>query len=219
MHRPSFTAVYWSTAILYKILTLLCLYEICGHLLPRLLPPLALLVLVAVGVLRALHHPMGYSFEARLTAAAAFWFDPAVLFLEALIFLFCVSLSLRKHHPITWSRYSFGILVGFGLASCSTFLTYMARFRFGARFEFYFHHLLPMIYFGAATIWLIAFLRPESPTEPWSPDYQRLQQHQNVADEGWNDAEQSKRRLRKWWRRFFRNAAIWPRPIHSNSLR
>jgi hypothetical protein len=149
---------------------------------------------------------MGYSFEARLTAAAAFWFDPAVLFLEALTFLYCIKLSLRKHHLIRWSGYSFGILVGFGLASFSTFLTYMARFKFGSHFEFYFHHLLPLIYFAAAVVWLIAFLRPEPPTEPWSPDRQKFQQHQSVADEGWDDAEQARRRLRKWWR-FFNSPA------------
>ena len=124
-----------------------------------LLPGLS--VAISVIFLWGAMHP-AHSGIGRITTAI-FSFDLGVHCVEGLLLL--LFLALRWYFSAAWSRYDYGILIGFGVSACTTLAADAARSVFGTRSEAYFVYVPPMGYLAAALIWLWTFSAKPQPPE------------------------------------------------------
>ena len=198
MDRPvMFFVLYWSTEMIYGLLALLAIHEVFKSVLEtyyslhhwmRWLPPLAFLTVLGNSMWQALYRPMGRTAIAHF-AAGAYAFVPGVLCLQAIVFVVCLRLGLRKHYPMRWGRYSAGILTGFGMVAVATLLIFMARFRFGPGMELLFRYGPPAAYAGAALTWVKAFYREEPPMTRKATNPEIYRRAANLTSEVTEDAE------------------------------
>ena len=156
--------LYWISEALYGVLALAVLREIFHRVfaLPhaafqwvRLLLPGALFLILTLSVWEMLYHPLGRN---PRIVSGIYWFDFGVHLLEGLILL--LVLGLTTVFPVSWRRYEFGILAGFGINASVTMLAYLFRFEWGSRYELFFRYGPPVGYLLATLIWLHAFLQP-----------------------------------------------------------
>jgi len=180
-HALLFFLTYWIAEVFLSVVALLVLLavfkpvaEVTYMLHPRyrLLLPLALVAIVLFAVWEAAFHPLRHT-PLGHAASGVYSFVLGILFLEALILGACLSQAFSK--TISWGRYDFGILSGFGLSAIMKFAVFLARWNFGNRFEILFRYLLPSAALGAALIWVIAFSRSEPRITKQEPDPNQLQ--------------------------------------------
>ena len=156
---------YWATEGLYGVLALFVLREVfhrlfswayAAHRWVRLLLPLTVLLIFALSIRQTIYHPLGRGIPPLVNAI--YWFDLGVHLLEGVILL--LLLALTAVFPISWRRYEFGILAGFGINASITMLAYLFRFEWGSRYETLFRYGPPLGFVLTTLIWLHAFLRP-----------------------------------------------------------
>ena len=84
----------------------------------------------------------------------------AINCIQAAIFaLFYLSAKLLD---MAFRRHSFGIVLGFGIASIGTLVPYVLRSTFGTKFETFIIYAPSVAYFVSLGVWLSAFFRPEA---------------------------------------------------------
>ena|SRR5215469_3229018 len=159
---------YWITEALYGILALAVVREAFRRVFGpayaayrsfRLLVPTAVVLILIISLWEMAYHPLGHN---PLVVSAIYWFDFGVHLLEGIILL--VLVALTAVFPVSWRRYEFGILTGFGINASITLLAYLFRFEWGSRYEAFFRYGPPIAYVLATLIWLHAFIvPPENP--------------------------------------------------------
>ena len=108
-----------------------------------------------------------------------------IRYLEVGICFLCLRLSWREHSPITWRRYDFNILVGFGVFGLFTLLVYLARLTFRlAMLEGTFRYAPAIAYNFTAVIWVRAFLYEEPPHNKVPPSLRDIQERLETLDKG-----------------------------------
>jgi hypothetical protein len=191
-HPRLFYNLYWTSEIIYGALALLAMREIFkvasdifyfGRGWPRLVPSLAVLAVIAYSVWQALYHAPGTAAMAHLQAGA-YSLLLGIRYLEVGICFLCLRLSWRANFPITWRRYDFSILVGFGIFGLFTLLVYLARLIFAERLETVFRYAPAVAYIFTTAIWLRAFLREEPPHNKVPPSLREIQNRLDILDQG-----------------------------------
>jgi hypothetical protein len=84
--------------------------------------------------------------------------------------LFVVFVVLVALLNVTWRTYAFGIVNGFAVSALGGWLSYGVTSEFGTNFATLAKYSHPVAYILAVVIWLITFIRPESPAamEHWT---------------------------------------------------
>ena len=173
-----FYDVYWITEILYGILAILSMREVFkvasdifyfGWGWTRVIPGGTVFVVIVYSVWQAIYHAPGHAGMAHLQAGA-YALHFGIRYLEVGICLLCLRLSWRQHFPITWQRYDFSILIGFGIYGLFTLAVYLARLTFGlSSLEGAFRYAPSVAYIVTTVIWLRAFLGKEPPVNKTAP--------------------------------------------------
>lgn len=215
LNNPTiFFPMYCWAEIGYGVLGLLAIFQVAE---PRLLisyrfsrwtRPLPYLIIAGVAVVplwRALYYPVGRGPFVHL-AAGMYAFQVAVVLLEAIIFLRCLTLANQKYYPIRFGRHSFGVLLGFGFAAISTLLVCLARYAFLSGVDEYYRYLLPAFYMAARGTWIAAFWNPEPPETRPIPTLEeinrQIERHQERLDRDIRDLQEARKKLK--WPRWFR---------------
>ncbi len=200
--RPRlFYNLYWSSEIIYGVLALLAMREIFkvasdifyfGRGWLRIVPPMAVVLVIANSAWQALYHAPqtaptalpGAKAMAHLQAGAyALLFG--IRYLEVGICFLCLRLSWREHSPVTWRRYDFNILVGFGVFGLFTLLVYLARLTFRlAMLESTFRYAPAIAYTFTTAVWLRAFLHEEPPHNKVPPTLQDIRERLEILERG-----------------------------------
>lgn len=200
MSRPRlFYNLYWTSEMIYGALALLAMREIFkvasdifyfGRGWLRIVPPMAVVLVVANSAWQALYHapqtapmaPPGAKAMAHLQAGAyALLFG--IRYLEVGICFLCLRLSWREHSPVTWRRYDFNILVGFGVYGLFTLLVYVARLTFRlAMLESTFRYAPAIAYIFTTVVWLRAFLHEEPPHNKVPPTLQDIRERLDILE-------------------------------------
>ena len=156
---------YWISEGIYGVLALAVLREVFRRIFAltyeaygwfRLLFPATILLISILSAWQTFFHPLGRGISRIVNAI--YWFDLGVHLFEGVILL--LVLGLTAVFPVSWRRYEFGILAGFGINASITMLAYLLRFERGSSYEIFFRYGPPIAYVLAALIWLHAFLRP-----------------------------------------------------------
>jgi hypothetical protein len=172
--------VYWIAEALSAVLALLVLREVFHRVfaLPyaaygwfRFLLPGTVAIIVGVSLWETLTRPLGSGYLPRI-ASAIYWFDLGVHALEGTILLLVLALTIV--FPVTWRRYEFGILAGFGISACVSMLADLLLLEWGHSHEMFFRYGPPIAYFLATLVWLHAFFRPPQPSRRSQMEPQEL---------------------------------------------
>lgn len=167
--RFGYFVFYWMTEAIYGILGLFVISEVLRHLFPiehyrwsRWLLPIAIGVILAFASSEVFYHPLGHG-QISILVRCIYWFDVGVHGLEglALVLVGVVTQFFR----ISWRKYEFGILTGFGISAFVTMLADLLRFDLGSGYETFFRYGPPIAYLAAAVVWLEAFVRPAAPKQ------------------------------------------------------
>ena len=172
-HQAANFWVFWTTEAIYGALGLLVLREVFHRLFAlsyasyrwfRLLLPVAMSLILTFTLWETIYHPLHRGSLSPIVSAI-YWFDLGVHLLEGIILLLVLVLTLG--FPLSWRRYEFGILAGFGLNACVTIIAYVLRFQLGGGYEMFFRYGPPLAYLVTTAIWLHAFLgAPDSTQRP-----------------------------------------------------
>jgi hypothetical protein len=174
-----FFALFWTTEIIYGILSLLGIGEVFTDVLAlqsnrtswwRFVPAGLLFALIILSLWRAIYHPLGPNFWGTL-GAGAYFFELGVLSLQAITYLLAL-FRLKGFAGILRKQHNSAILKGFGIFGLLTMMVHLARSQFGSQFEDWFRYIPPGAYIMATLTWLAAFRRPEPPkcTPPPTPE-------------------------------------------------
>ncbi|HEX3105930.1 MAG TPA: hypothetical protein VHQ22_15915 [Terriglobales bacterium] len=147
----------------------------------RWIPPLVVLALVGAALFGCFYHPRirGNVFNACLLGAMRSY-NWVVRSVE--LFVFVLFISLKPLYR--WRRYNQGVILGFGVYSFISLLSYSLRTFFVVKvFATWYRYLSPGAYFGAAAFWLVAFLWPENRLEQQPPDERQIQKVQTALEE------------------------------------
>ncbi|HEY6252908.1 MAG TPA: hypothetical protein VI685_23360 [Candidatus Angelobacter sp.] len=99
--------------------------------------------------------------------------------IQAAIFgLFYVSVKLLS---VSFRRYAFAIVLGFGILAVGTLIPNAVRSAFGKNFDTFFVYAPSVAYYITLTIWLSAFLRPEADEDQWPPPLSPQQMAEEVT--------------------------------------
>lgn len=156
---------YWLSEALYSILALLVMREVFYRIFSlknaifgwfRWLLPLTICAILGSWIWGFYCRPYPGLFS-RL-AAGIYWFDMGVHFLEGTILL--LVLALKIIFSVSWRRYEFGILTGFGISAYVTMTADLLVLAQGHRYETFFRYGPALAYLFATLIWLHAFWRP-----------------------------------------------------------
>ncbi|HEV2963447.1 MAG TPA: hypothetical protein VG649_16585 [Candidatus Angelobacter sp.] len=165
-----FFAIYYVTEIGDGVLALLAIYAVLRSAYeerqesPRWLivvPSLIAVILLADSLWEAFFYPLGRGQWVHM-AAGIYSFNRNVLCLEIAALIFALAVDWRRHDPIRWGRYRFGIIVGFGAPAIITLVAQLLRTYFGVRYEEAFRYMPSGAYFGQMLIWLRCFFRDEA---------------------------------------------------------
>lgn len=171
-NRLLYFRLYWTTEAVYGVLGLLVIYEVLRRVFPIehehasqrrlrwLLPVGVLLMLGLFTLLETRYHPLGHGQIPRLVRGI-YWFDVGVHALEGIVLILVVALT--QVFSLSWRKYEFGILTGFGISSFVTMFADLFRFELGGGYETFFRYGPPIAYLVAALVWLEAFFRPPEP--------------------------------------------------------
>jgi hypothetical protein len=161
---------YWITEAIYGVAELLVIREVfrrtflveyVAHRWFRFIFPVTVIAILSLLLAEALYHPLGRGYISHLVNAI-YWFDLGIHALEGTILL--VLLGLMLLFPVSWRRYEFGVLTGFGVSASVTMLAYLLRFEWGGSYEAFFRYGPPVAYIAATLVWLHAFWRPPEPS-------------------------------------------------------
>ena len=86
---------------------------------------------------------------------------------------------MAKLLDVEFRRYTFGIVLGFGISSIGTLIPYVARSTFGTKFESLVIYAPSVAYFVSLAVWLSAFLWPE----PTQDDQASTKSPEEMAEE------------------------------------
>jgi hypothetical protein len=178
----SFFLWYSATDIVYGWLALLALVEAFKAALNsyavrfpwvKHLPLVAVLMLVVIPVWNAVYRPYLHihSFNARF-ASATYSFTTCVRCAEIVVFILYLTLKRRY----SFRRYNAGIIGGFGVYASVMLCSFLLHYYLGNRFEWLYRYLAPGAYVGAAVIWLLAFIVPDTPSVRQPPNQRKLEQ-------------------------------------------
>jgi hypothetical protein len=187
-----FYDLYWITEVVYGILALLAMREVFkiasdifyfGRGMSRLIPPVAVLIVIGYAMWQALYHAPGNTFMAHLQSGT-YSLMFGIRCLEVGICFLCLRLSWREHFPVTWRRYDFTILVGFGVYGSITLLVYLLWLAFPATLVDLFRYAPSGAYIVTTVIWLHGFLDNEPPVNKVLPTVNEVRQLIKVLDQG-----------------------------------
>lgn len=82
---------------------------------------------------------------------------------------------------VSFRRYAFGIVLGFGIAAIGTLVPFAARSEFGKRFETFIIYAPSVAYYITLAVWLSAFLWPEADEDKTSPPLSPQQMAEEVT--------------------------------------
>lgn len=102
---------------------------------------------------------------------------PINCILAAIFGLFYVSVKMLN---VSFRRYAFAIVLGFGISAASTLIPIAVRSAFGKKFDNFFVYAPSVADYIILTVWLIAFLRPEADEDEWPPPLSPQQMAQEV---------------------------------------
>lgn len=157
--------LYWWTEAVYGAVALAVLGEVFHRIFVlayaaykwfRTILPLTILLILAISIRQMIYHPLGRGIS--VVVNAVYWFDLGIHLIQGVVLL--LLLALTTVFPVSWRRYEFGILAGFGVNASITMLAYLFRFEWGSRYELFFRYGPPVGYLLATLVWLHAFLRP-----------------------------------------------------------
>ena len=136
-----------------------------------ILIPVAFLLLLDFAFWMRFHHRFGSDLPAVLASVISS-FDLGFCCLSSVMFFF--ALWCEPRYGIL-RQYRLGILVGFGLLSISTLLTYFVRLNLGGRFESWFQVVPGLAFAGATLGWFLTFISEEPKPPVGDQDPEKLQ--------------------------------------------
>jgi hypothetical protein len=178
----SYFALYWWTAAIQAVLSLLALHEsfraIFGpfYRLPwfRLLWPATVSLIWAYAAWRAWVHP-----PLRFTRAGAMLVSVAIVASYTIVGLVLLFFLLVRIVRARWHPYEFNIVYGLGITALGLMIAALVRSEFGKKFAWMTEWGTPLAYLIAVLVWLSAFLRKESQIKIEKPPEVLLQEMQD----------------------------------------
>jgi hypothetical protein len=190
MRRPvTYFLTYWIGEILLSILALLVLLAVfkpageglyARHPSYRAFLPFAITTIIAIVVWQTIYHPLRPT-PLGHTASGMYSFVLGVLVLEATILTTCLALAFSRR--VSWTRYDFAIVAGFGLSALPKLISFLVWWNVGRRFEAVVHFMTPAAAVGAALIWVVAFSRSEPQITRQAPSASELQKLTDLLEE------------------------------------
>lgn len=188
VRRPTlFFLVYWSTEAGYLVIAFFTMlsvlrpltqFEYALHPWSRFVFIPFLALLAGACLWTALLRPINTTHAGRF-ASAVYVF--VILMCLAELVLFLLSYRVRGRYPVKWTWYEFGILAGFGVLAFLNLIAYSAlvlrllHFKVAPELESLFQSFPPGAFMASATVWLIAFWKPEPPRPQVTPDLGSLE--------------------------------------------
>lgn len=156
--------VYWTSELLYIVLTFLVLQEAFrsvfrnfqAFLWYRLLFPVIGFLMVAISILKTAISPPA---DHNQLASTLISLEIAVGFLQ--FGIFCAFILLVSFFHMHWRQRAFGIVLGFGIAAAGSLVAFLLRSEFGTNIDTVFRIATPLTYIIGEAVWLLTFLRGE----------------------------------------------------------
>ena len=163
---PMYFKVFWVTATLYALFSLLAVYEVFRKVFStcyqlwwwfRLVFPGTVVIAAFVQTWHAIVNP---PIQASPLIAVILSFGMTINWVEAALFGLFLALVLLL--GVRWRRYPFGIVEGFGLSALGAVIAYVLRSGFGTKYNPLVKYAPPVAYLLGLLVWLGAFLRQDA---------------------------------------------------------